>query len=142
MPFDALPDTSTVSPFTAKKTGVRCCAAMRWAGAPYDGAAAAAEARRRRGATSHYAGLAAEDAVARRYVGAGAAVIARRWRCEHGEIDLIMLHRETLVFIEVRYRKNDHYGGAKASITSDKQQKIHKISQYLQKYNNFIFHFN
>lgn len=131
MPFDAIPETaaetaaalsaaarsaaapsaaapSAATPFAAKrargKTGVRGGDAIRWPSAPYDPVAAAAEARRRRGATSHYAGLAAEDAVARSYTAKGAAVLARRWRCEHGEIDLIIREPDGLVFVEVKRR--------------------------------------
>ena len=54
-----------------------------------------------------------------------------------GEIDLIM--RDTtmdmLVFVEVRYRKNNHYGGAAGSVTVQKQRKIIKTAAfYLQRY--------
>ncbi len=51
-----------------------------------------------------------------------------------GEIDLIMLDKKQLVFVEVRYRQSNQYGGALASITPQKQQKIIKAAQlYLQK---------
>jgi len=64
----------------------------------------------------------------------GLSLIDKNFHSRYGEIDLIMQHRETLVFIEVRYRKNNDYGGAKASITLDKQQKIHKTALfYMQK---------
>lgn len=54
-----------------------------------------------------------------------------------GEIDLIMRDavNDTLVFVEVRYRKNSDYGGAAASVTPRKQQKIIKTAAfYLQCY--------
>jgi len=41
-----------------------------------------------------------------------------------GEIDLIMMHRQVTVFIEVRYRRSARYGGAAASVTHSKQQKL------------------
>ncbi len=41
-----------------------------------------------------------------------------------GEIDLIMGDNQTLVFVEVRYRHNQQFGGALESITPAKQQKI------------------
>lgn len=60
--------------------------------------------RRRRGAASHRAGLAAEEIAARAYAAAGAAILARRWRRAAGEIDLIVREAETLVFVEVKRR--------------------------------------
>lgn len=60
--------------------------------------------RRDRGAASHRAGLAAEEAVAKVYARAGAAILARRWRCAAGEIDLIAREPDALVFIEVKRR--------------------------------------
>lgn len=54
------------------------------------------------GAVSHHAGLAAEDLVARRYAGLGLPIVARRWRCGSGEIDLILRDGEGLVFVEVK----------------------------------------
>ncbi len=42
---------------------------------------------------------------------------------------------DTLVFIEVRYRKNKSFGGAAASVTPKKQQRIIKASlAYQQRY--------
>lgn len=55
-----------------------------------------------------------------------------------GEIDLIMRDKddpETLIFIEVRYRKNQEYGGAAASVTPKKQQRIIKASLAYQQQN-------
>lgn len=44
-----------------------------------------------------------------------------------------MQDEQYLVFIEVRYRKNDDFGGAKASITREKQKKIRKVAEYYLK---------
>lgn len=50
-----------------------------------------------------------------------------------GEIDLIMLDHDILVFVEVKYRKNSHFGGALAAVSVKKQQKIKKCAAfYLQ----------
>ncbi len=65
----------------------------------------------------------------------GLTPVTRNFRCRFGEIDLIMYEGNTLVFIEVRKRKNCLYGGATTSITSIKQQKIIKTAYfYLQRY--------
>jgi len=51
-----------------------------------------------------------------------------------GEIDLIALDADVLVFIEVRYRKNTDHGAAAATVNFHKQQKIIRTAQhYLQK---------
>lgn len=42
-----------------------------------------------------------------------------------GEIDLIMRDEDAWVFVEVRFRRNDLFGGAAASITPRKQQRLH-----------------
>lgn len=60
----------------------------------------------------------------------GLALICQNYYCRFGEIDLIMLDQETLVFIEVRYRKNSDFGGALASITKRKQDKIIKTAKH------------
>lgn len=61
-------------------------------------------------------------------------LITRNYRCRLGEIDLIMQDRDTLVFIEVRYRKNLDFGGAIASVDARKCAKLlATASHYLQK---------
>ena len=44
--------------------------------------------------------------------------------CRFGEIDIIMLDNNMLVFIEVRLRSTSNFGGAASSVTRRKQQKI------------------
>jgi putative endonuclease len=65
----------------------------------------------------------------------GLKLIERNFATKAGEIDLIMRDKdETLVFIEVRYRKNADFGGAAASVTPKKQQRIIKAAlAYQQK---------
>lgn len=60
----------------------------------------------------------------------GLQLIERNFNCRMGEIDLIMRHNDTLVFVEVRYRSNDAYGSAIESVTYKKQQKILKTAQF------------
>ena len=66
----------------------------------------------------------AEDLVAELFKRAGLRILARNWRCRHGEIDLIAEERGTLVFAEVRYRGNSRFGGAAESITDAKRMRI------------------
>jgi putative endonuclease len=61
----------------------------------------------------------------------GYKLLQQNFSCRYGEIDLIMLSPdEEIVFIEVRYRKSEDFGGAKASITESKQRKIQKTAEY------------
>lgn len=81
-------------------------AAAFWGSTSPDGGADRGRlSRARRGGDNNRAGVAAEDAVARRYVREGGAVIARRWRGPEGEIDLVVRERDMLVFVEVKRRR-------------------------------------
>ena len=65
----------------------------------------------------------------------GLKLITKNFSIKAGEVDLIMRDGETLVFIEVRYRKNADFGGAAASVTAKKQQRIIKAAlAYQQKH--------
>lgn len=54
----------------------------------------------------------------------GLKTISRNFNGRLGEIDLVMLDGNTLVFTEVRYRGNNSHGGAGASVTPLKQRRI------------------
>ena len=70
----------------------------------------------------------------------GLKCIEKNYRCRYGEIDLIMMHQRDLVFIEVRYRKNDLFGGATQSIDASKQRKIrHTAETFLQENQSIEF---
>jgi putative endonuclease len=51
-------------------------------------------------------------------------LLARNWRCRHGEIDLIAEEDGTVVFAEVRSRTSNSFGGAAESITSAKRDRL------------------
>lgn len=54
----------------------------------------------------------------------GLELVARNYRCKWGELDLLMQERGALIIVEVRYRKNNHYGSAVESVTANKQERI------------------
>lgn len=54
----------------------------------------------------------------------GLKPVCRNFRCKQGELDLIMSEHNTLVIVEVRYRKSDKYGSAAESVTARKQSRI------------------
>ncbi len=60
----------------------------------------------------------------------GLKLIERNFHCRRGEIDLIMQDGQTLVFIEVRYRRNAYHGSALESITNLKQSRIITTAQH------------
>ena len=64
----------------------------------------------------------------------GLKLISNNFSSRYGEIDLIMLDGRTLVFVEVRFRKNNNFGDGLASVTISKQTKLRKTAElYLQK---------
>ncbi|HWU77095.1 MAG TPA: YraN family protein [Rhodanobacter sp.] len=60
---------------------------------------------------------------------AGLKLLARNYTTRHGELDLVMLDGDTVVFVEVRYRVRAGHGDALASITRDKQDKLIRTAQ-------------
>ena len=70
------------------------------------------------------AGARAEDLCAELLLRAGLRILARNWRCRHGEIDLVADEGGTLVFVEVRLRGSSLYGGAAESVTRAKRKRL------------------
>ena len=71
-------------------------------------------------------------------VSRGATVIARNYTSRFGKIDLIVLDRDRLAFIEVRYRSRSNFGSALAWVSSVKQQKILMTAQmFLASHENY-----
>jgi putative endonuclease len=77
------------------------------------------------------AGTAGEDAALQHLRSYGLELVMRNYRCRSGEIDLIMLDGRTLALIEVRYRSDAAFGGAAASVTWHKQQRIINAARHL-----------
>jgi len=61
---------------------------------------------------------------------AGLVLLARNLTCRAGEIDLVCLDGQTLVFVEVRERQSGRFGGAAASINTAKQQRLIRAALY------------
>lgn len=75
----------------------------------------------------------AENACCKYLQAQGLKLLARNYHGRRGELDLIMRDRNTVVFVEVRYRRSAAFGGALESITGSKQQKLRLTAeQYLQ----------
>jgi putative endonuclease len=80
-------------------------------------------------------GHAAETVACRYLEDKGFALIARNYRCAFGEIDLIMRDGETLVFVEVRRRRNVDFGTPAETVGPRKQQRLRATAEhYLQRH--------
>ncbi|SNR63727.1 putative endonuclease [Methylobacillus rhizosphaerae] len=84
------------------------------------------------------------EIIAGRYLEShGLRLINRNYRCRFGEIDLIMQQGDIIVFIEVRMRSHLQFGGAAASITPSKQQKLIRTAEhFLQQHGNTACRFD
>ena len=58
----------------------------------------------------------------------GLVIVARNFRTRAGEIDLIARDGTTFVFVEVRMRRSQQFGGAAASITASKRERLAKAA--------------
>ena len=55
---------------------------------------------------------------------AGLSLVARNYHCRYGEIDLVMRDGDTVVFVEVRYRRAGGFGDGVDSVTAAKRAKL------------------
>lgn len=69
-------------------------------------------------------GIIGEEIAAAELIARGYAVLARRYRTRHGEIDIVCDHDGTIVFVEVRARASAEFGRAAESITDAKKRKV------------------
>ena len=78
-------------------------------------------------------GLEAEDFALSYLQAQGLKLIQRNYLCRYGEIDLIMQEGAIVVFVEVRYRRNDRHGGAMESVDRRKQSRILTTASFFLK---------
>lgn len=65
----------------------------------------------------------------------GLQLITANYRCKRGEIDLVMRDGDSLVFVEVRYRRRADFGHPAETVTRSKRARIlHCASCYLQQH--------
>lgn len=63
----------------------------------------------------------------------GLTLVEANYQIRGGELDLIMRDRDSLVFVEVRYRASRAYGGGLESVDGRKRERLRRAaSQYLQ----------
>lgn len=74
-------------------------------------------------------GRAGEDAALAAYERRGYALVARNWRCALGELDLVLVRRDVLVFCEVKTRSGAAFGGGYESVTWSKRRKLRQLAE-------------
>ncbi len=59
----------------------------------------------------------------------GLRVIARNWRCRYGELDVIAADDAagTVVFVEVKTRTGEQYGGVEQAVTPVKVRRLRRL---------------
>jgi len=68
-----------------------------------------------------------EDVAARHVEQAGWQVLARNWRCRHGEVDIIAMDGEELVVVEVKTRRTATFGTPAEAVTRQKVWRLRKL---------------
>jgi putative endonuclease len=60
----------------------------------------------------------------------GLAVLARNWRCRYGELDIIAADdsTRTVVFVEVKTRTSDQFGGVEQAVTPQKARRLRRLA--------------
>ena len=80
---------------------------------------------------SQQRGLQAESRAIAWLCAHGLQLLGTNLRCRHGELDAVFrADAQTLVIVEIRYRRNARHGGAAASITHAKQQRLRKTAAW------------
>jgi putative endonuclease len=72
---------------------------------------------------------AGEDAAARAYADRGYRVLARNWRCNLGELDLVAARGDLLVFCEVKTRRGAAFGGGFEAVHARKRAKVRAVAE-------------
>jgi putative endonuclease len=54
--------------------------------------------------------------------------VARNWRCQAGEVDLILTGTNVLVFCEVKARATEEFGGPQAAVGWQKQRRLRRLA--------------
>lgn len=71
----------------------------------------------------------AEDRALAYLVGKGLTLVERNVSSRLGEIDLVMRDANDVVFVEVRSRARNDFGGAAASVGATKQRRLRREAQ-------------
>ncbi len=70
-----------------------------------------------------------EDEALAEYRRCGYRVLARNWRCPLGELDLVLIRGQLVVFCEVKTRRGAAFGGPFEAVTWQKQRKLRQLAE-------------
>ena len=82
------------------------------------------------GNTSRSQGMSRENQAAEFLERQGYQILRRNFSSRYGEIDLVASQGNYLVFVEVKYRKDDRGGHPLEAVDKRKQQRIRKTAEY------------
>lgn len=69
-----------------------------------------------------------ERVAAQRLVDEGMVVVDRNWRCDAGEIDLVLRDGDVLVFCEVKTRSSAAFGHPLETVTAVKAERLRRLA--------------
>ena len=73
-------------------------------------------------------GIRGEDLACAELARRGYAILARRYRTRHGEIDVVARDADTIVFVEVKARAGHEFGGGAEAVTVWKRRRITRMA--------------
>ena len=71
-----------------------------------------------------------EELAARRLAADGYRILERNYRCAAGEVDVVAIDGDCLVFVEVRTRRDDAWGSPEESVTVAKQARLATVAAH------------
>ncbi len=69
-------------------------------------------------------GIQGEDLAVAELERHGYAILARRYRTRHGEIDIVARDGDTIVFVEVKAKESAEFGTGAEAVTARKQRRV------------------
>lgn len=75
-------------------------------------------------------GAMGEQLAAEHLTAAGLRILTRNWRCRYGELDIVAADSasSTVVFVEVKTRSGDGFGGVAEAVTRDKVRRLRRLA--------------
>ncbi len=68
-----------------------------------------------------------ERVAARAFEAAGMRIVERNWRCRQGELDIVAIDGDCLVFAEVKTRRGNAYGAPAEAVTAAKAARLRRL---------------
>ena len=75
-------------------------------------------------------GNAGERAVSKFLVELGLEVLCENYRTPYGEVDIIALDKDTIVFVEVKARTSNRYGLGREAVNANKQSRYRNCAMH------------